>query len=390
MKTLNVTLKNHRYSIFVGAGTLAKSGELFAEQGFKDAPIVISNPTVMRLHGKTLLESLEKKFGKTPVIEIGDGEQFKNHESLFHIYDEMFKLHAVRGSWILAFGGGVIGDIAGFAAATFMRGIPYAMVPTTLLSQVDSSIGGKTAVNVPQGKNLIGAFHQPLAVLADTEVLKTLPPRELASGIYEVVKCGFIASEDLLIYIEKHLPEILNCGARELEHIILASAQIKADVVALDEKETGPRAILNYGHTVGHAIEAATHYRKFTHGEGVAWGMIAALMYGTEVGLLNGKEAGRLIRLIRKVGELPPVDDIPFDDVWNALMLDKKFQRENIRMVLLNDPGKAAIYNGIQKDSLSGFLKRFLSEISKNSANYEDEEPPKRAARVPRSSKSRK
>jgi 3-dehydroquinate synthase len=362
VRTLNVTLKNHSYPVFVGAGTLAKSGALLAGCGFKGAPIVISNSTVMRLHGKTLLAALEKEFGKTPVIKIGDGERFKSHESLFGIYDAMFKLRAGRSSWILAFGGGVIGDIAGFAAATFMRGIPFAMIPTTLLSQVDSSIGGKTGVNVPQGKNLIGAFHQPSAVIADTEVLKTLPARELASGLYEVIKYGAIASKSLLGYIEKRLPEILKCGARELEHIIMESAQIKADVVALDEKETGPRAILNYGHTIGHAFEAATHYRKFKHGEGVAWGMIAALRYGREVGLLKETEADRLIKLIRGAGKLPPVKGIRFDDIWNALMLDKKFQHGDIRMILLNKPGKAAIYNGIEKDSLCGFLKKFLAE----------------------------
>jgi len=163
-------------------------------------------------------------------------------------------------------------------------------------------------------------------------------------------------------YIEKRLPEILKCGARELQYIILASAQIKADVVALDEKETGPRAILNYGHTVGHAFEAATHYRKFRHGEGVAWGMIAALRYGREVGLLKETETERMIRLIRRVGKLPPVKGIPFEDIWNAMMLDKKFQRGDIRMILLNEPGKAAIYNDIEKDSLRGFLKKFLSD----------------------------
>ena len=362
MKTLDVTLQNHRYPIFIGAGTLAESGARLSGQGFKGAPIVISNHTVMRLHGKTLLASLEKEFGKIPVIKIGDGERFKSHESLFKIYERMFGMRAGRGSWILAFGGGVVGDIAGFAAATFMRGIPYAMIPTTLLSQVDSSIGGKTAVNVPQGKNLVGAFHQPAAVLADTEVLKTLPPRELASGLYEVIKYGAIASKNLIGYIEKRLPDILKCRARELEHIILASAKIKADIVALDEKETGPRAILNYGHTVGHAFEAATNYRKFKHGEGVAWGMIAALRYGRELGLLNETEAGRLIRLINNVGNLPPIKGIQFDDIWTALMLDKKFQHGDIRMILLNESGKAAIYNGIEKDSLGEFLKKFLNE----------------------------
>ena len=362
MKTLNVTLKDHRYPILVGAGVLPDAGAFLRKQGFKTSPIVISNPTVMRLHGKTLLVSLRKVFGEIPVIKIGDGERFKSHDSLFEIYDGMFELHAGRGSWILAFGGGVVGDIAGFAAATFMRGIPYVMIPTTLLSQVDSSIGGKTAVNVTQGKNLIGAFHQPSAVLADTEVLRTLSRRELASGLYEVVKYGAICSKRLIDYLEKHLSEILNCGGRELEHIILEAAQIKADVVAVDEKETGLRAILNYGHTVGHAFEAATQYRKFKHGEGVAWGMIAVLRYGREVGLLKEKEVERLIRLIRGVGKLPSIKNIPFDDVWSALMRDKKFQQGDIRMVLLNGLGQAAIYNGVEKESLRSFLQKFLKE----------------------------
>jgi len=189
-----------------------------------------------------------------------------------------------------------------------------------------------------------------------------LPPRELVSGLYEVIKYGAIASKSLIGYIEKRLPDILKCGACELEHIIIASAKIKADVVALDEKETGPRAILNYGHTVGHAIEAATDYRKFRHGEGVAWGMIAALRYGSEIGLLRETEAGRLIRLINNAGKLPAVKNIPFDDVWKALMLDKKFQRGDIRMILLDELGKAAIYNGIEKESLRAFLKKFLNE----------------------------
>jgi len=365
MKTLNVILKDHRYPIFVGADVLADAGTLLAKQGFKTAPIVISNPTVMRLHGKTLLKSLETVFGKTLVIKIGDGERFKNHTTLISIYDRMLKHHANRSSWILAFGGGVVGDIAGFAAATFMRGIPYGMIPTTLLSQVDSSIGGKTAVNVEQGKNLIGAFYQPSVVLADTEVLKTLPQRELASGLYEVVKYGAISSKNLLAYLEKRLPAILECGSQELSHIILASMQIKADVVALDEKETGPRMILNYGHTVGHAFEAATHYKKFRHGEGVGLGMIAATQYGREVGLLQEKEAERLIRLIKGVGKLPSIKGISFEDIWNALLRDKKFKRGDIRMVLLRNPGEAAIYNGIESASFRDFLKRFMADFQR-------------------------
>lgn len=361
MKTLYVTLKNHRYPIMVGKGLLDGCGKFVAQQGFKTPPIVITNPTVMRLHGAKLLASLHKSFGPVPVIKIGDGERYKNHETLLKIYAGMFRVHADRRSWILAFGGGVVGDIAGLAAATFMRGIQFVMMPTTLLSQVDSSIGGKVGINVPEGKNLIGAFHQPSAVLADTEVLQTLPARELASGLHEVIKYGAICSPPLLRYLDQHLPAILQCRAAEMEYIIAASARIKADVVAVDEKELGLRMILNFGHTVGHAFEAATHFGRFKHGEAVAWGMLAVLEYGREVGLLKPAESEKLIRLIRRVGRLPRIDSIPFGEVWKALLHDKKFRKGDIRMVLLQSLGKAAIYNGIEAGSLRSFLKRFLA-----------------------------
>jgi 3-dehydroquinate synthase len=361
VKTLNVNLKDHRYPIVVGKGILADSGKYLDKQGFHTAPIVISNPTVMRLHGATLIQSLQSVYGNISVIKIGDGERYKNHATLMKIYDGMFRVQANRRSWILAFGGGVVGDIAGFAAATFMRGIPYVMIPTTLLSQVDSSIGGKVAVNVIQGKNLVGAFYQPSAVLSDSEVLSTLPKRELASGLHEVIKCGAICSSPLLRYLEQKLPEILKCQTKELEHIVLAAARIKADVVAVDEKETGLRLILNFGHTVGHAFEAAGDFRKFKHGEAVAWGMIAVLEYSREVGLLQAEEAARLIQLIRRVGPLPSISGISLESIWKALMHDKKFRKGDIRMVLLQSLGKAAIYNGIEAASLRSFLRRFIA-----------------------------
>jgi 3-dehydroquinate synthase len=361
MKTLNVTLKDHRYPIVVGKGILADSGKYLLKQGFRTSPIVISNPTVMRLHGEKLLQSLQSVYENVSIIKIGDGERFKNHTTLMKIYDGMFRTQANRRSWILAFGGGVVGDIAGFAAATFMRGIPYVMIPTTLLSQVDSSIGGKVAVNVIQGKNLIGAFHQPSTVLSDSEVLSTLPKRELVSGLHEVIKYAAICSKPLLRYLEQKLPQILECQTKELEHIVLAAARIKADVVAVDEKETGLRMILNFGHTVGHAFEAATDLRKFKHGEAVAWGMIAVLEYSREAGLLRSEDSARLIQLIRRVGPLPSIRGIPFEGLWKALMHDKKFRQGDIRMVLLQSLGKAAIYNGIESASLQSFLKRFLA-----------------------------
>jgi 3-dehydroquinate synthase len=360
LRTLHVNLAKHRYPIFVGENLFAGAGALLARCGFDAAPIVVTNNTVLRLHGDVLMRSLRRTFGQTAIIRIGDGERFKNHESLLKIYREMFRAQADRRSWILAFGGGVIGDIAGFAAATFMRGIPFAMAPTTLLSQVDSSIGGKVGINVTEGKNLIGAFHQPSAVLSDTGVLKTLTGRELASGLHEVIKCGAIRSRPLLRYIEQRLPEILNCDVGVLQHAIIAAARIKADVVASDERENGLRMILNYGHTVGHALESATYYGRFKHGEGVAWGMIAALAYGMDLGMLSAEDAAWIVRLIRQVGPLPSLKSISFAKVWSALTRDKKFRSGNIRMVFLRRLGEAEIRTNVDSSSLKKFLKRFL------------------------------
>ena len=345
----------------MGEHLLDNAGVLLARCGFDAAPIVVANNTILRLHGAELLRSLQRTFGRTEIIRIGDGERYKNHESLLKIYRDMFRAKADRRSWLLAFGGGVIGDIAGFAAATFMRGIPFVMAPTTLLAQVDSSIGGKVGINVAEGKNLIGAFHHPSAVLSDTHVLKTLPKRELAAGLYEILKCGAIRSKALLRYLEQKLPEILDCRFSAMQHAIIAAAQIKADVVASDEREKGLRMILNYGHTIGHAFEAATDYRRFRHGEGVAWGMIAALAYGRELGLLQSDEAEWMDRLIRRVGLLPSLKDISFARVWSALARDKKFRSGDIRMIFLRRLGEAEIRADVDASPLKQFLKRFLS-----------------------------
>ncbi len=357
-----VDLGERKYPIIAGQGILSEAGRLLAESGFKTAPIVVSNAKVWRLHGAVLERSLKKVFGSTSLIRIGDGERFKDHDTLLKIYQAMFRAHADRRSWILAFGGGVIGDIAGFAAATFMRGIRYVMVPTTLLAQVDSSVGGKVAINVKEGKNLIGAFYQPTAVLTDVAVLKTLPKRELASGLFEVIKSAAIRSESLLSYLESKLPEVLNCSPRETEEMVANTAKIKAEVVALDEKESGMRMILNYGHTVGHALETATDYRRFKHGEAVGWGMIAAIGYGRELGLLQQEEASRLIRLIHRAGRLPSLSGISVGNLWDSLVRDKKFRSGSIRMVLLPRLGEAEIRDGIEPESLRQFLKIFLAE----------------------------
>ena len=362
MKKFYVNLAHGRYPILTGWGLLSQAGVLLSKAGFDKAPIIITNAKVWRLHGRVLENSIRKTFGPAVIIRIGDGERFKDHATLLKIYAAMFRANADRRSWVLAFGGGVVGDIAGFAAATFMRGIPFAMAPTTLLSQVDSSIGGKVGINVKEGKNLIGAFHQPAAVLTDIGVLKTLPKRELASGLYEVVKSAAIQSEPLLRRLEQYLPAILRCHPGEMEEIVVQTAKIKAAVVASDERDGGLRMILNYGHTVGHAFETATGYRRFKHGEAVACGMLAALGYGRELGLLKPEECERLVRLIHRVGRIPSLRGITLGKLWYSMMRDKKFQAGDIRMVLLRRLGEADVHTGIKPDSLREFLGRFLAE----------------------------
>ncbi|NLT67258.1 MAG: 3-dehydroquinate synthase [Acidobacteria bacterium] len=361
MKKVYVDLAERKYPIMIGQGVVATAGPLLKSLEFTQAPIVVSNARVWRLHGSTLMRSLQQEYGRVPVIHIGDGERYKNHSTLMKIYRGMFRAHADRGSWVLAFGGGVVGDIAGFAAATFMRGIPCVMAPTTLLSQVDSSIGGKVGINVAEGKNLIGAFHQPAAVLTDPEVLKTLPKRELVSGLQEIIKSAAIRSKSLLRYLERNLPAILACESQQMEHIVGEAAKIKAEVVSLDEKEGGLRTILNFGHTIGHAFETATDYRRFKHGEAVAWGMIAALEYGKELGTMDSGEADRLAQLVHRTGRLPSLQGISLRDLWSALARDKKFLAGDIRMVLLRNPGEAEIQSRIDPVSLKRFLKSFLS-----------------------------
>ncbi len=360
MKKLQVELKDCSYPVCIGAGVLADAGRMLSRLGFDAPPVLVSNARVLRLHGKELLSSLEDSFGPVPVVCIGDGERYKNHATLAKIYEGLFEARADRRSWIIALGGGVVGDIAGFSAATFMRGIPYVSVPTTLLAQVDSSVGGKVGINVARGKNLIGAFHQPRAVLSDTATLRTLPARELASGLYEVIKCAAIRSARLLGYLAKNLDAVLACESRAIEHIILAAVRIKAEVVANDEREANVRALLNYGHTVGHALEAATDYRRFKHGEAVAWGMIAAAELASAAGKLHAAEAQRLAGLIHRVGALPSLRGISPAKVWRALERDKKSLGGRIRMVLLPGLGRAEVVDDLDAAHLRRFVDKFL------------------------------
>jgi 3-dehydroquinate synthase len=340
---------------------LERAGALLEQLRFSSTPVVVTNSRILGLHGTILLPALEKKFGPSPVIVVGDGERHKNLAALSRVYDGLFRAHADRRSWIIAFGGGVVGDLAGFAAATFMRGIPYVHIPTTLLAQVDSSIGGKVGVNLELGKNLVGAFHQPRAVLSDTATLRTLASRELASGLYEVIKCAAIKSESLFSYLESQLPSILACKRQALEHVILEASRIKAEVVSSDELENRQRMILNFGHTVGHALEAATDYRRFKHGEAVAWGMIAAVGFGEAIGITATEVVSRIVRLIHRVTRLPSLNGLSLTALRAAMGRDKKFQSGRIRMVLLRRLGEAEIRDDIDPARLRSYLKKFLA-----------------------------
>jgi 3-dehydroquinate synthase len=360
-----VSLDERSYPVLVGPGVLADAGAVCARLGLKSPPVLVSNRRVLRLHGRTLLESLHGSFGAVSVITIGDGERFKNHATLKKIYEGLLRAGCDRRSWIVALGGGVVGDIAGFAAATFMRGISYVGVPTTLLAQVDSSVGGKVGINLSRGKNLIGAFHQPRAVLADTSALRTLPRREIAAGMFEVIKCAAIRSMPLLRYLEGNLDAILKCEPGVIEHTVEAAIRIKADIVASDEREANVRAVLNFGHTVGHALEAATGYRRFKHGEAVAWGMIAAAKLSRVVGKLSTAETLRLVNLIRRVGTLPSLKGAEEDFLWRALQRDKKSVDGRLRLVLLPRLGHTEVADGLDPAVFRRFLGGFLKNAAK-------------------------
>ena len=299
---------------------------------------IVSSPTVWRFHG----ERFRAATPEDPIL-IPDGERAKNLSTVVRVYDALVKAQADRGCAIVAIGGGVVGDVAGFAAATFLRGVPVAQVPTTLLAQVDSAIGGKTGVNHTLGKNLIGAFHQPSVVIVDPEVLVTLPRREFRAGLYEAVKYGVVASRELFETIDRDLPALFARETPALVPIIAESCRIKAQVVAEDERESGPRRVLNFGHTAGHALEAVTKYRRFRHGEAVAYGMLAAAGLARARGVLSAADREALQALIVKMGPLPPVGDLEAAQVVEAVSHDKKVVDGTLHYVLPTGVGSTIV-----------------------------------------------
>ena len=342
------------YPVVIGAGELSRLSARLDEAGFPRRRFLVSSPTVWRLHGETVASALPG----TPPILVPDGERYKTPATVGRIYDALVKAEADRGAGIVAVGGGVLGDVTGFAAATYLRGIAVAHVPTTLLAQVDSAIGGKVGVNHPTGKNLIGAFHQPRLVLIDPLVLTTLPRREFRAGLYEVVKYGMTASADLFSRLERDARDIFRRQPDVLIPIIAESCRIKADVVVRDEREAGPRRVLNFGHTAGHALEAVTRYRRFRHGEAVGYGMLTAAELAVARGRLGAKERERLSELIRRLGPLPPVADLEVPAVLEAVRHDKKVVDGRLHFVLATAIGRTDIVDDVTEAELAAALVR--------------------------------
>ncbi len=324
---LEVRAGSGRYAVEIAPGLASRLDDIAEAAGTPSRRFFVSSPTVWRLHGRRF------KPGEEPIL-IPDGERYKQVGTVGRIYDALIHAAADRASTVVAVGGGVVGDVAGFAAATYLRGVPVVQVPTTLLAQVDSAIGGKVGVNHPMGKNLIGAFHPPAAVVIDPELLGTLPRREFRAGLYEVVKYGMIASRPLFDRVAGGLKPLFDREPAALLPVIAESCQIKARVVEQDERESGLRRILNFGHTLGHALEAVTRYRRFRHGEAVAYGMLAAAELAAARGVLPGEDRDRLATLIAQMGPLPAVADLTAAQALDAVARDKKNVAGRLHFVL--------------------------------------------------------
>jgi 3-dehydroquinate synthase len=342
MKTLNVSLGERSYPIYIGSGLLKKP-ELFKPWIADKSVFVVTNTTVGPLYSETLIQTISGDAKSVHEIVLPDGESYKDWATLQKIFDALLTYGADRKSVLIALGGGVIGDMVGFAAASFMRGIRFIQVPTTLLAQVDSSVGGKTGINHPLGKNMIGAFHQPVAVVADLDTLKSLPPRELSAGLAEVIKHGAIADAKFFDWIEAHRQELLNCDSKAMSHAVERSCEIKSAVVAADEKESGIRAILNFGHTFGHAIESGLGYGEWLHGEAVGCGMVMAADLSSRLGYLQTEDVNRIKKLIAAMGLPDGAPKLGNDRFFDLMRIDKKSEGGEIRYITLERIGKAKI-----------------------------------------------
>lgn len=354
-RRVHVALGERSYNVEVGPGLLDRAGALIAELGDFSRLIVVTNPTVRALYGERLEAALGSEHEQV-WIEIEDGERFKSLDAVASIWDQALAARADRNSVVVALGGGVVGDIAGFAAAGLLRGVRFVQIPTTLLAQVDSSVGGKTGVNTAQGKNLVGAFHQPSLVLADTQTLASLPDREYRAGLAEVVKYGVILDEPFFTLLEKEAAGLAERDPELLVEVVARSVELKAEVVTQDEHEAGLRRILNFGHTVGHAIEKAGSYERFLHGEAVAMGMGVAMDISVRLGCCQAEEADRLQQLLDGLGlESGLPRDLGLEVLHDAIAQDKKVAREHVVFIVCETIGRVA-ERKLSPATITGFL----------------------------------
>ncbi len=355
MQTLTVDLGDRSYPIHIGAGLVGQAG-LIVPHLAQERVMVVTNTTVAPLYLAQLTATLEGAGVTVAQVVLPDGEAYKTWETLNLIFDALLTDRAERKTTLIALGGGVIGDMTGFAAACYQRGMPFIQIPTTLLSQVDSSVGGKTGINHPLGKNMIGAFYQPRLVLADTDTLKTLPARELSAGLAEVIKYGLIWDAGFLAWLEANMDALRALDPSAITHAIYRSCEIKAQVVGQDEREGGIRAILNLGHTFGHAIETGMGYGTWLHGEAVAAGMVMAAQTSQRMGWISEADVARTRALIRAAGLPDVAPDLGVDTYLEYMGHDKKVEGGKMRFVLLKKLGEAVITGDVPADVLTGVL----------------------------------
>jgi 3-dehydroquinate synthase len=357
MPTLTVSLGDRSYPIHIGAGLLARA-DLIVPALPQNRVAIVTNSTLAPLYLSRFSQALDARGVNVLGIVLPDGEAYKNWETLNRIFDSLLENRCERKTTIIALGGGVIGDLAGFAAAVYQRGVPYMQVPTTLLAQVDSAVGGKTAVNHPIGKNMIGAFYQPLAVLADTDTLATLPDRELAAGMAEVIKCGLIRDRGFFEWLEQNVDRLNARDPAALAVAIERSCRNKAEIVALDERETDLRALLNLGHTFGHAIEAGLGFGVWLHGEAVAAGMVLAARLSERLGLVGRDVVERTVDILTRARLPTAAPELGTARYLELMGHDKKVEGGKLRLVLLKSIGEAFVTDEVPRNALAAVLGR--------------------------------
>jgi 3-dehydroquinate synthase len=360
---VHLALDERSYDITIADGALSQTGEITRRAlGDKTRRVaIISNPNVHAHYGKAAEKSLKQAGFATLTHLIGDGERAKSLRTAERAWGFLISNRFERSDAIVALGGGVVGDLAGFVAATFLRGVSYVQIPTTLLAQIDSSVGGKTAVNHALGKNLIGAFHQPRAVVIDPGVLRSLPKRELRAGLYEAVKYGVIRDRELAGFIQHNRDKIFALDSGPLARVIARCCEIKAEVVTADERESGLRRILNFGHTVGHALEAVTAYRRLKHGEAVGYGMKCASAIAEKAGIIPPAEAESLKSRVDALGQLPRIDDLKTPDVMAAMAHDKKVAQGKLPLILPTRVGSVVVRDDIAPALIRAAVRELLA-----------------------------